>query len=374
MIPIIFLQHGLTQTQMGFIIGSSALFGALFDIILAKILPSTHYRQLYLLFVCTCFTLVFLLWNAATIPMFFAVTAVWGLFYNFLHMGNFDFVSRETQPQEHASSFGVLNVFKALGMICAPLALALTFQKAAPSSAFLSALLWAGFSMGAFALLLTIKDRHDQHRRQREEPHYKKMNFLLELHIWKKLGVKLFPVLMFTLLIGIHASFFWTLAPLLTEQLKDNHFYGSFFIPMYIFPTLLVGWFVGPVTKMFGKKNTAYWFYIAGALVMLCIAFIHKTEHIVLLGFLSSLFGAFSIPAISGAYADYLSEAPQFDKEIESIEDFFTNIGSVIGPIGGGILADIFGIKNAFALFSVFAICLTLWVIKASPKKITITS
>ena len=147
MTPLVFLRHGLSQTHMGLILGASAVFGAFFDIVLSKILPSTHYRRMYMLLTAVCFILVFLLWNASSLPMFFAVAAASGLFYDLLHMGNYDFVSRETAPQEHASSFGVLNVFRALGFICAPLALAFTFTHPTSSTPFWNALLWAGLSL-----------------------------------------------------------------------------------------------------------------------------------------------------------------------------------------------------------------------------------
>lgn len=374
MTPLVFLRHGLSQTHMGLILGASAVFGAFFDIVLSKILPSTHYRRMYMLLTAVCFILVFLLWNASSLPMFFAVAAASGLFYDLLHMGNYDFVSRETAPQEHASSFGVLNVFRALGFICAPLALAFTFTQPTSSTPFWNALLWAGLSMAAFATLIFVKNSREKENLEEAPSHIKKMNFLLELHMWRKVGKQLLPVLMFTLLLGMNGSFFWTLAPILTEQLRHLHFSGALFIPLSMLPTLLVGWFVGPMTRRFGKKNTAYWFYIASAIVMIGLAFAHNAQTIVTLAFISSLFGAFSFPAISGAYADYLSEAPQVEKEIESVCDFFSNIGCVFGPILGGILADVVGIQNAFALFSLLSITIVLWIIKASPKEITVRS
>lgn len=372
MIPIIFLKHGLSQTEIGLIIGSSAVIGAVFDIVLAKVLSSTYYRHLYFALTIVCFLIVVLMWNASSLPIFLAIAAATGLFYDLFHMGTFDFVSRETLPQEHASSFGVVNVFKSLGLMFAPLALALTFSEVSTSTPFWNALIWAGLSMAAFAVLLFVKDRSSIKKTHVDKPHYKKMNFLLEFHLWEKLGKQLLPVLMFTFLIGINLSFFWTLAPLFTEQLRSLDPIGALFIPAYILPTLLVGWFVGPVTKRFGQKNTAYWFFIVSSVILGALAFMTETNHIILIAFTSSVFGAFSIPAISGAYADYLSECPQYEKEIESLCDFFTNVGAVFGPIGGGILADIVGIKNAFSLFSIFAVLITLWIIKKSPKKITI--
>ena len=311
-------------------------------------------------------------WNASSIAIFLAFAATSGLYYDLLHMGSYDFVSRETSPEEHVSSFGFLSAFRALGYICAPLAVAFTLSQQTTSTPFWNALLWAGLSMGAFAILIYVIDTSKKNKLQRSQTHFKKMNFLLELHLWEKIGKQLFPVLMFTFLLGMSNSFFWTLAPILTERLRQLHFSGAFFIPLSMLPTLLMGWFVGPVTKRLGKKNTAYWFFIASATVMLGLMFVQTAQVIVTLAFVSSLFGAFSLPAISGAYADYLAESPNVDKEIESVCDFFSNAGCIFGPILGGILADTVGIQQAFALFSMLSIVITLWISRASPKEITI--
>lgn len=372
MIPIVFLRNGLSQTEIGLLIGSSAIIGALFDIILAKVLTSTYYRHLYMLLTALSFFIIALIWDASSMFLFFSVAATTGLFYDLFHMGTFDFVSRETEPAEHASSFGVVTVFKSLGLMTAPIALAFTFSHVSNATPYWNALLWAGLSTAFFALLIHVKDHSKKNGNSDQQTHYKKMNFLLEFHLWEKLGKQLLPVLLFTFLLGAQISFFWTLAPLFSEQLRTLDPLGALFIPAYILPTLLVGWFVGPVTRKFGKKNTAYWFFIIGSIILGLDAFVYKTLHLVLIAFISSLFSAFSIPALSGTYADYLSEKPQYEKEIDSLSDFFTNLGAVGGPISAGLLADAVGIQKAFSLFSIFAIVATLWIIKKSPKKITI--
>lgn len=373
MIPIVFLRHGLSQTEIGLLIASSAVIGAVFDIILAKVLSSTYYRHLYLFLSALCFLIIALMWTASSISMFFMIAAATGLFYDIFQIGTFDFVSREMQPQEHASSFGVINVLKSLGLMIAPLALAFSFSHHSSSTPYWNALLWAGMSMAFFALLIRVKDTNDKKKDRTEKPHYKKMNFLLELHLWEKIGKQLLPVLLFTFILGANISFFWTLAPLFSEQMRSAGLSSALFIPAYILPTLLVGWFVGPVTKTFGKKNTAYWSFIVGSIILGCVAFVQESNHIVLIACLSSIFGAFSNPALSGAFADYLSETPDYEKDIDSLGDFFTNLGAICGPIAGGVLADAVGIQKAFSLFSIFSILMTLWIIKKSPKKITIS-
>jgi MFS family permease len=79
-----------------------------------------------------------------------------------------------------------------------------------------------------------------------------------------------------------------------------------------------------------------------------------------------------ALPAINAAYADYISEAPQVEGEIEGLEDFAFNIGYVVGPISAGVLADILGMKGAFSILGAFGAALAFILLVVTPKNIVI--
>jgi sugar phosphate permease len=78
------------------------------------------------------------------------------------------------------------------------------------------------------------------------------------------------------------------------------------------------------------------------------------------------------LPSLGGAYADYIVETPHYEKEIEALEDFFTNIGYVVGPIIAGILADKFGNINVFSIIGFGSMMIILFLLKVTPKSIRI--
>ena len=47
--PLIVSEHGVSGTMLGLIIGASSFAGALFDIILCRVLPHTNFRRLFIL-------------------------------------------------------------------------------------------------------------------------------------------------------------------------------------------------------------------------------------------------------------------------------------------------------------------------------------
>ena len=88
--------------------------------------------------------------------------------------------------------------------------------------------------------------------------------------------------------------------------------------------------------------------------------------------FVASFFISMSLPAINAAYADYISEAPYVEGEIEGLEDFAFNIGYVAGPILAGVLADLVSIKGAFSTLGLFGTGLAAVLLIVTPKSITI--
>lgn len=88
--------------------------------------------------------------------------------------------------------------------------------------------------------------------------------------------------------------------------------------------------------------------------------------------FIASFFVGFTIPAINGAYADYISESSNVEKEIEALSDFSTNIGYVIGPIIAGFLADRVGNAQTFSILGLSGMIIAIILILKTPKSINI--
>ena len=190
-------------------------------------------------------------------------------------------------------------------------------------------------------------------------------------HLWKKIGRLISPILFLTFFLFFTEAFFWTLAPLYAETANLKAF-GGLFLTAYTLPALLVGWFVGSLTKRFGKKRTAFVGVLIGSLILSSFAFLPDSIVSIVAVFLASVFISLSLPAINSAYADYISEAPQVEGEIEGLEDFAFNIGYMAGPVSAGILADVFSIPAAFSILGVMGAILALILLAVTPRNINI--
>lgn len=371
LVPILITSSGMTKTEMGLLFGSSSLFGGIFDFFLSKYLRNTHFRRIYLVMFGVCFIYPLLLWSAKGVWLFLLAMAVWGLYFDLENFGNFDFVGRGTDEEGHASHFGIILIFKALGYLIAPLAAGFLIGELTIGwQPYVFSWIMIGIAFLWFVVLLIVGKKRivsDDHEHVRH-----KINVIREFSVWKGIGKILLPVLILTVCFNMLDAFFWTIGPLLAETLGNLHPFNGLFMTMYELPPLLVGWFVGGITKKFGKKRTAFIAFLSGSFILLFLPFIKQPFEILLLVFMASTCFGFSLPSINGAYGDYIDETTTYEKEIEGLEDFATNFGYIIGPVFAGFLADRVGNVPSFAVFGIFGVIVSLVLLKITPKSIIV--
>lgn len=368
--PIVMTEH-MSVAVMGVILGTSSIAGAVFDFLISKFFLSTNFRRVFLIMFAVCLVYPLILWQSTAVWMFLVAMAIWGFYYDLHNFGNFDFVGRNIKPNEHSSSFGVISVFQSLGYMLAPILAGLVLGEVIGWEPYALAWIFLVIGLGFFIVLIrltrvsTVKTKQDPAI---------KINFFREIHLWESIGHKIFPVLLLTMLLNIVDAFFWTIGPLYAESFKSFGDFEGIVLTAYTLPSLLVGWFVGSVTAKFGKKRSGFLAFAIGSAILTLLAFV--TDPVVVIGviFFASAAIAMAWPAINGVYANYINEAPRVEKEIEGVQDFFTNIGYVIGPMLAGFLAQAFGDANSFAIIGLIGVIAGLLLLVFTPKKISITA
>jgi len=368
--PLLMEDRGFSTSLIGLVIGSSSIAGALFDFIICKIFKKTNFRRVFLIMFALCFIYPLLLWQAKSVWFFVFVMAVWGVYYDLYGFGIYNFVGKYIKRANHSSSFGIVQVFRALGSILAPLIVGLVVIDTVDWHAF--TLSWVFLTIGFIffiAFLMYMRKRKAVDDILESTPRRK--NMFIELHLWNKLGKVMSPVLLLTFYLLFIDAFFWTLAPLYAENSNLQQF-GGLFLTAYVLPELVVGWFIGPLTERFGKKRSAYACLFLGSLILASFFFVTSPILAIAVVFVASCFISMAFPIINASYADYICDAPQVEGEIEGLEDFATNLGYVFGPILAGILADMLDIPAAFSILGLLGALLAWALFVKSPKHIII--
>lgn len=371
-IPLILTEHGFSSTVMGFIIGSSSIAGAAFDFLMCRFVKKVNYRRVFMAMFAISALYPLVLWQAKIVPMYILGMIIWGIYYDLVNFGIFDFVSRYTEKDEHSASFGIVQVFKALAGIIAPLIAGLLivdfvdWKTFAGSFVFLS----IGFLFLIFLLVLTRKKKMTVIDNDECCDEKKLKNFLNEIHLWKSIGKYIFPALILTFFLYTVEAFFWTIGPIYSETLGLGEFNGLL-LTMYSLPSIFVGWFISKLTDKYGKLKVAYASFLVASILLSGFALVSMYLPVLTIGltFLVAVMVAISFPSVNGAYADYISDIPKVEKEVESLEDFFTNMGYVVGPILSGILADFFGAEKAFSFIGVVGVVLSLVLMRVAAKR-----
>jgi MFS family permease len=369
-LPLLLLQKGVSQTTMGLIISTSSLAGGIFDFFLVRFIQKTHFRRLYLLMIIVgaCYPLV--LYSAQTIPMFIMAMALWGLYFDFQSFGHLDFVARRSESHEHADAFGVIDVFKSIGYLLAPLFAGLVVSEVVDWKPGFLSVIFLGLCV--FFYVVLANHTKSQHREKIADYTYAKRKIWSEVTLLRKIGRLILPVMLLCIFLNVYDSFFWTIGPVLSENLKNLHPFGGLFITLYFLPTLLTGWFVGRITGRFGKKATAYVGLFLGSLLMTSLLFFSSTIGILIVVFLSSSLTVFAWPAMRGSIADFISETPKVEPEIEGLGDFSANFGYIIGPALAGFVAERVGEVQSFGILGIIGMTVASLLFLFGRQSITI--
>lgn len=369
--PILIENHNYSKTVIGLIIATSSFAGAIFDFLISKLLKNTHYVRLFLILFFLSFFYPLLLWSANSVVFFIFCMAVWGLYYDVFNFGLFDFISGNSEKEEHCQNFGVISIFKSIGYLLAPIIASLLITDQIIST---SPLVYAFIFLIIAAVFFVILSSYSSSKgfHQGMEAKRKSVDWLRELKLWKNVGSILYPVLIFNTMLYIFDSTFWTIGPMFAENFNYVKDFGGLFMTTYTLPMLITGWFVEPITKRFGKKRTAYFSFLGSAALLIFIGFIKNPYVLLAVSFMSATLGSIAWPAIKGAYVDYITESNKYQGEIEGLNDFTTNIGFVIGPALAGVVADAVGIGMAFSLLGVLNLILVVVLIFITPKHIRV--
>ncbi len=372
MTPLIISSRGISEALMGIIIGSSSVAGAVFDFVACRIFKNTYYKRIFMIMFSICLVYPLILSRANTFVLYLLAMSIWGVYYDLKNIGSLDFVGRHTAKDEHVSSFGFIQVAQSVGFLIAPILVGFLVADGFNYRPLVMAWIFLAIAVFFFALLYLIQDKKAPIDKSGSYGS-RNSDWRGLLLLWGDLGKILFPVLLLTLMLNVIDSFFWTLGPIFAESLSEIGRFAGLFMTAYSLPSLFVGWLAGSLARRHGKKRTAFVSLLLGSLCLSLIAFIPSAFLMIVSVFAASFFISMAWPSIQGAYADYISETPKYEKEITGVEDFFTNLGYVLGPILAGLIASRMGNASAFSILGFSGIVIASLLLVFTPRRINVS-
>lgn len=351
-VPLRIAEAGFSDTMLGIIIGTSSIAGALFDLVACRVFKNTFYKRIFGLMFILCLIFPLILMQATTLVAFVIGMAVWGIYWDLRNIGNFDYIARTTEKEGSVHAFGLVQVFQSIGWILGPILVGFLAGEAVGWEPFAAIYIFLGLGI-VFYVLLCLWKGNSKQKPELDELEPCRRGSWSEARMMGLLAFALFPALFGIFFINFVDSFFWSIGPLFAEELGLGVFAGLF-MTAWSLPAILLGWQAGKVALKFGKERVAYG---AQFLAVLCLIpiFLVSTIGIAVIAliFVAASFTALAIPAYQSMFTDYIQERKDLAKEIEGLEDLYTNLGYVFGPMLAGLSADLLGYGQTFSLLGI---------------------
>ena len=364
--PIYFEDVLSNSSLMGLLIASSSVVGFLADLIIGKVFANKKY-SFFLLWtglLAILFPLIYKFLPPTVIVFLFGMS-IWGIYFELLEFANFHFIHEHQSRDEHAKSFGILQSFRSIAWILAPIVSSMLLVNGYDTPFMVA--------IGFFVLGLIIffffnaslpEKKHHIHEKQ------VKRTLWQEFKIWRVLLKKVWPVWLFTIVIYLIDATFWTSGAVLSEELKHIHTYGSWLLPLYITPFLFAGMMTKKLGDTFGKKRVAFVAGSMSGLLLIAGGMISNISALLIIVFVSSLFTSVAIPEIMATSEDYVGRLKFFGNDMVGLERSAVSIGYVIGPATAGFLGDVVGHQFVFSIMGGLLFVFSLIALYATPRKI----
>ncbi len=365
-VPIAMQNAGISDVWRGWLMATSSVAGILFDAILAKLFGRTTFRRLFFYMIVLALLFPFLIWKSSSVILFLMGMIIWGVYYDLYNCGTLDFIGRVSKKEEHASNYGIIAGAVACAYMVAPVIASVFVTQLKSGTPFIIAWIFLGCAMMVYfflrkktRLLTGILSSIETHKHVSLRGHI----FLIK---------KMFPVLLVSMMLNSIESVYWTAAPLVAIPIGEIFEFGGILMFVHQIPGIIFAWYIGKILQGYSKKRFALLTLFLGSLFLALFFVITSPALLLIIGFCSSLCIAMTWPAISGTYADFVSEAPEYGLDIETVQDAFTNFGYVIGPIAAGFSMHYFGPIRTFGVVGVAAMFLVIVLWGVMPRHIRV--
>jgi len=361
-----YLQNTLgSPLAMGLMMALSSVVGFVMDLIFPQLLRSSGVRKLAggALLGALIFLLSML---SSTWWSYLAILAMgmaaWGIYYELDSFMTQQFVAGVAPTHERSSVWGVVGVVRNAAYFLGPIVggyVAFYGDRAVVLGAM-------GVLILAYLLFLFVR----LPREHEINHHDSSINLKEEISHWYRLGIRVWPILLTSFVVGLIDATFWTSGTVLTDRLAQESSMGGMFLSAYMFPFLFAGLLVARWGVDVGKKKWAARFLMLGSMSLMTVGFVDSVLLMLVSVGLAGLFIAMAFPLIDSVYTDLVARARTGRKHIIGMSSATFSLAYVIGPIISGFVSGRLGEEMTFTAVGGLVTMVALYLMWATPKKL----
>lgn len=261
---------------------------------------------------------------------------LWGFHYEAMIWGVYDFVVDTREKGTQAASFGVISVFQSLGYAIGAV-IAGTAILVSAKTALGTGSLFAALGLVLFSIFITT------YREPPSKEHQRKLHFRTEIQLWRKIGRKIFPLLLVTLSVGLFNGVVFSMTPILVETRAGLSLLGGFIVGAFSVPMILfTGWF-GRLADKYGKHQFVILASFLIAATMSVFGLVDNPWVAAVLALTAGTGLSLLYPALDSQFSAYIGEHTGQEKETLGEMGVSVNIGFILGAALGGIFVSLTG-------------------------------
>lgn len=355
LLPVLIEDTVSNLLLLGIIVSAGSFMAVIFNMITSWRFAGRHYRFFYL----AGFMIALL------VPIFLFIPGVWpllvltilaGLYYEMFSFGHEEFLGNHVPHREHVKTSGMIMLVVTISSILLPMIIAPSLEQRSFDLSFFLYISFAVIGLLFFILFAPQRSKDVQHAPS------KMLSFVNELKIWKLLSRNTYPVLLVMVILMILDAIYWTLGPLLTVYYaKQSPELAALFVPVYIIPGLAVTYYAPKWADKFGEVK-AMLFSLGLSGIFLILFLLSEDLHILLaLGFISGFFSSLSYTLTEGLFAHLIDRLNEQGTHLIGLRGVAIDLGYIIGPFLGGLMAEYFSIKDGFAYTGIIMVIAALY-------------
>ncbi|CAN5336892.1 tetracycline resistance MFS efflux pump [soil metagenome] len=259
-------------------------------------------------------------------------------------------ISDTTEPKDRAKGFGIIGAAFGFGFVAGPAISALTVG-INPSLPYIIAAVITLFAVILTAVLLPETNKHKGEMTNKKLFDFKKLaGAIKDVNVGSTLLISLFYSLAFGLLIYAYNPFAKEVLGLSDSTIALN------FVVFGIVGLVVQGFLIPVLSKRIADKKLMINALIISIFGFFAVFIAHSFLFFVFASILISLGNSFVQPLISSLLSKETDEKSQ--GEILGINQSYSSIGTIFGPLLGGLMASIFSVATPFLGGSILsAVC-----------------
>ena len=352
-----------TYTIFGILMGLPWLFSLLTDIPVGAIADRFGRKRTIVLGLLGLGTSGVLLYFSQDVFWLFLVLSIFGIFEGFLTVAGMASVIAASRDGEEHRFVGFYEGMSEMGYVIGSLAAGAVLVWVSWQSPFL---IFSGFcylaAIMAWRLIPDERKPHESFKHALTLVYTRDRIYFAEIKEFFSAGKVAYFISFFTILSGMWYEFLWAMEPVLIQENGISPFFGGLALSLFMVTLALFDYPIGAwMDKTQNRFISIVIGLFIGAVGIGVFALVDSILAILLVAIVTGIGMSFFDVGLDGLFDTFSDHHRR--GYMTGVWQAAEDVGFIIGPVLGGVLADAFGLREAFVIFGTLFFLSSLWVL-----------